>query len=537
MGWRDTIQMGESAPKQPSWRDTIQTPKPEMGWGEYLGRGAIDAVPVATGLLGGTVSAPLGPVAAVGGGALGYAGGKELQGLLKHYAFGDELPSSTPMDQATRVAGNLKEGVEQEVTGMGIGAGLGLLGKAATGGVRSLIPKSAPRAVTPAKGLMTEAAPEVASGLRAATPEEFVLARDKGTRGAWLTPYAPDEIKAKGFKTFMADEGVGYALTPDGDLVNVFNNSTRKGAGQDAVVHAISQGAKTLDALDGFLPDYYSKFGFKLTKRVKWDDNYAPQGWDYAKQGRPDIVYMEYPGSLSREPGEVAARFRAARSGEPGAASGIQRPGNDTARAAKLRASDSGTRRGMDAPASQPPAVTARADSKNVKRNIVVRPILTELAEYKSSLHPTRNKQAVEQIDGLISEIKKINKYGKVSADELGAIKERLNSLAAGSDPGSYLRRAAILAKDTAEGIQVPGPQRRVGNLAGELGKKAVKYATAHLFGVPYEVAPIVVEGAEYAFRKGAPVAKKGLLKGMGAAGTPAGQKAITGLLRANDDE
>ena len=31
----------------------------------------------------------------------------------------------------------------------------------------------------------------------------------------------------------------------------------------------------------------------KIKKVVKWNDKYAPSGWDYAKEGRPNIYYME----------------------------------------------------------------------------------------------------------------------------------------------------------------------------------------------------------------------------------------------------
>jgi len=45
----------------------------------------------------------------------------------------------------------------------------------------------------------------------------------------------------------------------------------------------------------------YGRAGFRPVARIKWDDRYAPKGWDYddnvLKQfngGRPDIVFMVY---------------------------------------------------------------------------------------------------------------------------------------------------------------------------------------------------------------------------------------------------
>lgn len=103
-----------------------ETP-PEMGWGEYLGRGATGALPVvggvAGGAVGGSVSGPAAPVGAAAGAGLGYAGGKELEGLANHYLFGDELPSTDLGDQATRVAGNAAEGATMEMGGQALAAG------------------------------------------------------------------------------------------------------------------------------------------------------------------------------------------------------------------------------------------------------------------------------------------------------------------------------------------------------------------------------------------------------------------------------
>jgi len=43
----------------------------------------------------------------------------------------------------------------------------------------------------------------------------------------------------------------------------------------------------------GFLTGSYAHHGFVEKHRVKWDDKYAPEGWDKNKQGTPDVVYME----------------------------------------------------------------------------------------------------------------------------------------------------------------------------------------------------------------------------------------------------
>ncbi len=126
------------------------------------------------------------------------------------------------------------------------------------------------------------------------TPEDFILMRSKSNRPQFLTPYTAEQLK--GFELYMNKGGIGYALTPEKDLVNVFNVSGQKGAGIDAVIDAIGRGAKTLDCYDGYLKKYYEEFGFKEYKSDPWNDLYTPENWNLKTYGKPDIIYMKYEG-------------------------------------------------------------------------------------------------------------------------------------------------------------------------------------------------------------------------------------------------
>lgn len=133
-------------------------------------------------------------------------------------------------------------------------------------------------------------------GLRgSADPHAFVAARDKSARSPFLSQTPPDELAKQ--RLFMDESGeIGYAMTDDGDLGNLFNNSDKKGAGKAALIHGIENGANTLDCFDGFLPNLYTKFGFVVTARMKFNPDYAPEGWDYEKWDHPDVVFMAYAG-------------------------------------------------------------------------------------------------------------------------------------------------------------------------------------------------------------------------------------------------
>jgi hypothetical protein len=83
----------------------------------------------------------------------------------------------------------------------------------------------------------------------------------------------------------------GFALQPDGELVSVF--SIPHGRGDLLVARAVEEGANRLDCYDaGPLVALYQRHGFVETDRMKWDDQYAPNGWIKSHFGTPDVVIM-----------------------------------------------------------------------------------------------------------------------------------------------------------------------------------------------------------------------------------------------------
>ena len=126
------------------------------------------------------------------------------------------------------------------------------------------------------------------------TPEAFIAARNRTSRPGFLSPLVPEDIKDH--KLFTTEDGtVGFAISPDGDIQNVFNNGGPKGAGAEAMLAAIRRGGNTLDCYDGFLPTFYSQLGFEETGRIKFNPEYA-HGWDTAKYDHPDVVFMAWAG-------------------------------------------------------------------------------------------------------------------------------------------------------------------------------------------------------------------------------------------------
>ncbi len=123
----------------------------------------------------------------------------------------------------------------------------------------------------------------------------FIASRDSlpnDLRG-FLMPYSREKYVAKEARLFLTADGRGgFALIRD-ELASLFSLPGAR-YGDMLVRSAIEEGANTLSCFDncGKLVSLYSRHGFKETLRVPWNDEFAPQAWDYAAWGRPDYVEM-----------------------------------------------------------------------------------------------------------------------------------------------------------------------------------------------------------------------------------------------------
>ena len=103
-----------------------------------------------------------------------------------------------------------------------------------------------------------------------------------------------DFYKDKKNGIFMSEDGLaGAAVTDYADLVSVFKHPTSKAKPREILAEA-TQYTKSLDAYDvgGFLPNLYSEYGFTPVARVKFNKEFAPEGWPFELLGEPDIVLM-----------------------------------------------------------------------------------------------------------------------------------------------------------------------------------------------------------------------------------------------------
>lgn len=106
---------------------------------------------------------------------------------------------------------------------------------------------------------------------------------------------------------YLSEDGEsGFGIKPNGDIVSVFSSSKEKGRSSYMLEMAISQGGRQLDCFDVYLVEIYEAHGFKPVAKMKWNDEYIPEGWnkdnfkDYNNgepaltAGRRHVVFMVY---------------------------------------------------------------------------------------------------------------------------------------------------------------------------------------------------------------------------------------------------
>jgi hypothetical protein len=122
-----------------------------------------------------------------------------------------------------------------------------------------------------------------------------------------------DEADYAKMRLFTTQDGlVGAALRGD-EMISLFSlPGAPKRVARHMVATQIAQGGRRGDAFDTVLPKLYTPEGFAPVARMPWNDEFAPDGWDYSfyqkyNGGRPDVVFMAYdPARVDTEyvPGE-----------------------------------------------------------------------------------------------------------------------------------------------------------------------------------------------------------------------------------------
>ncbi len=133
--------------------------------------------------------------------------------------------------------------------------------------------------------------------------DSFELAREASTYGSSVTLHDLEYYQQDGVRMFLTQDGLGGVVLNGDEIVTGFMHPDASDRGQGAIVSMVSNmvdlGGRRLDAYDTVLPGFYAEAGFRPVARLRWNDQFAPDDWDYDlydrwNGGRPDIVFMTF---------------------------------------------------------------------------------------------------------------------------------------------------------------------------------------------------------------------------------------------------
>ena len=110
-----------------------------------------------------------------------------------------------------------------------------------------------------------------------------------GSESAW-------KAADRGSQTqYLSEDGrTGVSIgRKDGEIGSWFSE---RGKELETLNEAVRLGGKKLADYDGERNRFYEASGFVAESRADFDPKQAPKGWDYEKQGKPDILFWRYAG-------------------------------------------------------------------------------------------------------------------------------------------------------------------------------------------------------------------------------------------------
>lgn len=119
--------------------------------------------------------------------------------------------------------------------------------------------------------------------------------------GIMVTPFDPNEVAGMSACIVAGDYDAGVLVSSDNEICGLYNWSAPSGTGAALTREAVRVGGRWLNCFEPLVP-YYEALGFHVVAALAFDPAQAPDGWDYARNGRPDVVFM----ALERRP---LARF------------------------------------------------------------------------------------------------------------------------------------------------------------------------------------------------------------------------------------
>jgi len=141
--------------------------------------------------------------------------------------------------------------------------------------------------------------------IKSATPEEFYKAIEQAKQinphGAFVTKHSIEEYSK--MRLFLTLDGkAGIAITEDNNIVSIFNGGEKRGVLKTLLPLAIQKGGRKLDNYNsGKLSAMYELYGFNPISQTKFNSQFAPDDWNYERDGEPSIVFWIHNGDSAED--------------------------------------------------------------------------------------------------------------------------------------------------------------------------------------------------------------------------------------------
>lgn len=141
--------------------------------------------------------------------------------------------------------------------------------------------------------------------IRPAGPDEFFeaigKAKEVNPHGPFVTQHSKEEYQD--MRLFITtDSKAGIAIESDGNIVSVFNGGQRRGALKTLLPVAIENGGRKLDNYNSpGLSGMYELYGFNPVSKVRFERRFAPEDWNYERDGEPDVVFWIHNGDSAAD--------------------------------------------------------------------------------------------------------------------------------------------------------------------------------------------------------------------------------------------
>ncbi|MGH3890742.1 MAG: hypothetical protein ACRDTW_04130 [Rhodococcus qingshengii] len=150
-----------------------------------------------------------------------------------------------------------------------------------------------------ARGLSAPTLYELAPADAGVYREQMLELTRKNPHAASVHVY--DEAEYRQMRLLVTDDGKAGVALKDDEIVSAFahKDCAHPRSVQSMLRQATRLGGHRLDCFDTVLPKLYADAGFVPVARLAWNNDYAPDGWDYQQfdtfnGGRPDVVFMAY---------------------------------------------------------------------------------------------------------------------------------------------------------------------------------------------------------------------------------------------------